>query len=241
MNSPGHDNPAAETPIPDAAALRDATERLLATARRLDDTAVHGPSRLPGWTRGHVLAHLARNADALVNVLSGRPMYPGDAVRDGDIERDAPRTAAEHLTDVRASAERLDAAFAEETDTGWQRTVELRNGVTDLAASVPFRRWIEVELHHVDLGAGYTLDDLPAAFVERETDNMARRFAGHPDLAEAVELRTEDGRSWRTGVLTGDDPVVVVGTPAALTGWLTGRTTGSGLSASGPLPALPPL
>ncbi|AXK32980.1 maleylpyruvate isomerase family mycothiol-dependent enzyme [Streptomyces armeniacus] len=240
MTSPAHDNPAAESPAADATAVRDATERLLAAVDALDDAAVRAPSHLPGWTRGHVLAHLARNADALINVLSGRPMYVSGESRDADIERDAPHTAAEHLEDLRASAARLDAAFADEAGESWQRTVELRNGVTDLAASVPFRRWIEVELHHVDLGVGYAIDDLPAGFVDRETANMARRFDGHPDLTEAVELRAEDGRSWRTGARTGE-PVVVVGTPAALTGWLTGRTTGSGLSASAPLPSLPPL
>ena len=44
--------------------------------------------------------------------------------------------------------------------------MELRNGVTDSASRVPFRRWTEVELHHVDLGIGYELEDLPAEFVE---------------------------------------------------------------------------
>ena len=41
-----------------------ATARLLATARTLDDDAVRAPSPLPGWTRGHVLTHVARNADS---------------------------------------------------------------------------------------------------------------------------------------------------------------------------------
>ncbi|GAA3306714.1 hypothetical protein GCM10020295_63660 [Streptomyces cinereospinus] len=75
----------------DLASVRDATERLLAAAAELDNADVTEPSRLPGWTRGHVLAHLARNADALVNVLQGRPMYVSADARDADIERDAPR------------------------------------------------------------------------------------------------------------------------------------------------------
>ena len=29
-----------------------------------------GPSLLPGWSRGHVLTHLARNADGAVNLLT---------------------------------------------------------------------------------------------------------------------------------------------------------------------------
>lgn len=224
----------------DAALVRDATERLLAAAAALGPDAAAEPSQLPGWTRGHVLAHLARNADALINVLSGAPMYAGAEIRDADIERDAPRPLVEQLADVSAASDRLDALFAAQDETAWQRTVELRNGVKDLAAGIPFRRWIEVELHHVDLGIGYTIEDLPAEFVDRETANMAKRFAGHPDIPEAIELRAEDGRSWRTGAAAGD-PVIIVGTPAALTGWLTGRTTGSGLSSASPLPALPSL
>ncbi|MGW7353242.1 maleylpyruvate isomerase family mycothiol-dependent enzyme [Streptomyces sp. NPDC054784] len=238
--NPASDNPAAEAPDADAAAVRDATARLLTAVEALDDAALRAPSRLPGWTRGHVLAHLARNADALLNVLSGRPMYVSGQARDADIERDAPRTPDAHAADLRAAAARLDAAFAAEDEKSWGRTVELRNGVTDLAAAVPFRRRIEIELHHVDLGLGYAVDDLPADFVARETATMARRFHAHPDVPEAVELRAEDGRTWRTGAPAGE-PVVVTGTPAALTGWLTGRKTGSGLSASGPLPVLPPL
>jgi Mycothiol maleylpyruvate isomerase N-terminal domain len=36
----------------------------------LDDARLREPSRLAGWSRGHVLSHLARNADALVNLLA---------------------------------------------------------------------------------------------------------------------------------------------------------------------------
>ena len=228
------------SPAQDAAALQDATDRLLTAVAKLDPTVVTEPSQLPGWTRGHVLAHLARNADALVDVLGGRPMYASAESRDADIANGAPRPLAEQLDDVRLTAARLDGAFAAQSEAGWQRTVELRNGVTDLAASLPFRRWIEIELHHVDLGVGYSLEDLPGGFVDRELANMARRFSGHPDIPEAVELRAEDGRSWRTGAV-GETPMVIVGSPVALVGWLTGRTTGSGLSAGAPLPALPSL
>ena len=45
------------------AQLGESTDRLLATAGALTGAQVAGPSRLPGWTRGHVLTHLARNAD----------------------------------------------------------------------------------------------------------------------------------------------------------------------------------
>ncbi|MEU3944852.1 maleylpyruvate isomerase family mycothiol-dependent enzyme [Streptomyces sp. NPDC029526] len=222
----------------DLASVQAATERLLTAVAALDDTAVTQSSRLPGWTRGHVLAHLARNADALVNVMEGRPMYVSAEAREADIERDAPRPVTDQLADLRESAARFDAVCAAESD--WTRTVELRNGVTDRAGRVPFRRWAEVALHHVDLGIGHELEDLPAEFVRREIGFLAERFTGHRDVP-ATRLGTTDGRSWTTGG-AGDVPVVVEGSPADLVGWLAGRRDGSGLTVkNGALPALPPL
>ncbi|MEV5353069.1 maleylpyruvate isomerase family mycothiol-dependent enzyme [Streptomyces sp. NPDC052693] len=223
----------------DLASVRDATERLLTAVGTLDNAAVTQPSRLPGWTRGHVLAHLARNADALVNVLEGRPMYVSAEARDADIERDAPRALDVQLTDLRESAARFQEAG--EAPADWSRTVELRNGVKDTAARVPFRRWVEVELHHVDLGIGYELEDLPAEFTQREIDFLADRFAGHPDVPST---RVTDGtRAWSTGRPADDGPeVTVTGSPADLLGWLAGRRDGAALTVDGgPLPALPPL
>ncbi|MER5432832.1 maleylpyruvate isomerase family mycothiol-dependent enzyme [Streptomyces sp. NPDC002588] len=222
----------------DLVSVRDATERLLTAAGELDDASVTEPSRLPGWSRGHVLAHLARNADALVNVLEGRPMYAGPEVRDADIDRDAPRPLDVQLTDLRAGAARFQLAGAAPAD--WSRTVELRNGVVDTAARVPFRRWVEVELHHVDLGIGYELEDLPAEFTERETDFLAERFAGHPEVP--ATLLTDGARAWRTGRKADAPEVTVTGPGADLLGWLAGRRDAAGLTvAGGPLPALPPL
>ncbi|MGV9343855.1 maleylpyruvate isomerase family mycothiol-dependent enzyme [Streptomyces spiralis] len=222
----------------DLASVQAATDRLLDAVAKLDNAAVTDESRLPGWTRGHVLAHLARNADALVNVLEGRPMYASAETRDADIERDAPRSLDAQVSDVRTSAARFQEVGSVPAD--WSRTVELRNGVTDSASRVPFRRWGEVELHHVDLGIGYELEDVPAEFVEREIDFLAQRFSGHPDVPPT---RLTDGtRVWSTGREAAEPAVTVTGAPADLLGWLAGRRDGSALAvAGGALPALPPL
>ncbi|MET9733703.1 maleylpyruvate isomerase family mycothiol-dependent enzyme [Streptomyces sp. NPDC006458] len=223
--------------VHDLACLQNATERLLIAVAKMDNAAVTEPSRLPGWSRGHVLAHLARNADALVNVFAGLPMYASAEARDTDIERDAPRPLDVQITDVRESAARFQAATDEPGD--WSRTVELRNGVTDSAARVVFRRWVEIELHHVDLGIGYELEDLPAEFVEREIDFLTERFSGHPDVPPT---RLTDGtRAWSTGHAA-DPELTVTGAGADLVGWLAGRRDGASLSVEGgTLPKLPPL
>ncbi|MCM2578682.1 maleylpyruvate isomerase family mycothiol-dependent enzyme [Streptomyces meridianus] len=231
----------------DMASVADATDRLIAAAGKLDDAALHQPCGLPGWSRGHVLAHIARNADALVNVLTSAhtgehvPMYTSAEARDRDIEEGSARPLAAQLEDLTASATRFNHAAALLTPDQWQRTVELRNGVTDVAARVPFRRLAEVELHLVDLDAGYAVGDLPAGFVDAYLDYVVgERFAGRADVP-ALLVSTNDGEGRRTGRAEGD-PVTVSGSPAALLGWLTGRTDGTGVQPSGPrLPALPPL
>lgn len=166
-------------------------------------------------------------------------MYADSETRDRDIERDACRPRAEQLADLAGSAARfVDAASA---PADWSRTVTLRNGVTDSASRIPFRRRVEVELHHVDLGIGYELEDLPEEFVGREIDFLTERFDRHPEVASTA-VAADDGRSWTTGGGAEGGPVVVRGTAPELLGWLCGRRDGSALAVEGgPLPALPPL
>ncbi|WP_030753091.1 maleylpyruvate isomerase family mycothiol-dependent enzyme [Streptomyces sp. NRRL F-5135] len=228
-------------PTPDLASLRETTDRFLGAAAELDDAALTEPSLLPGWSRGHVLAHVARNADALVNVVEGRPMYADEATRDADIERDAHRPLDVHLTDLRNTAERFRHSVTASDD--WGRVVTLRNGVTDTVARLPFRRLVEVELHHVDLGIGRALEDLSDEFTEREIAFLAERFSGNGAIPP-VTLSAPDGRTWRTGSTeaAADGPRSVTGPAADLLGWLAGRRDGAALACSGgPLPTLPPL
>ena len=102
-------------PERDAAEAAAATEQLIDSAAGLSAEDLAAPSLLPGWTRGHILAHVARNADALVNLLEWArtgeetPMYPDAATRDRDIEAGAPRSLEEHLEDLRDSAARFTA------------------------------------------------------------------------------------------------------------------------------------
>ncbi|MET8980150.1 maleylpyruvate isomerase family mycothiol-dependent enzyme [Streptomyces sp. NPDC004539] len=224
--------------VRDLASVREATERLLTAVAELDNASVAEASRLPGWSRGHVLAHLARNADALVNVLGGRPMYATHEIRDADIERDAPRALDVHLADLRASHARFLAAGDAPAD--WSRTVVLRNNTEDSASRIPFRRWIEVELHHVDLGIGYGLKDLPEDFTAREITFLAERYDG---LVDVPPTRLTDGtRAWRTGRAADAPEVTVTGSGAELLGWLAGRSGASAPVADGGLlPVLPPL
>jgi len=68
--------------------IDDATQRLLGTARLLTDPDLREPSLLPGWTRGHVLAHVAGSADAMRSLLAGA--RPGRTARPTPARRPAP-------------------------------------------------------------------------------------------------------------------------------------------------------
>ncbi|HEV7897566.1 MAG TPA: maleylpyruvate isomerase family mycothiol-dependent enzyme [Planosporangium sp.] len=219
-----------------------ATARLLETARKLDDAAVADPSSLPGWTRGHLLTHLARNADACVNLLTGArtgvqtPMYTSDEQRQADIEAGSRRPIAEHVADLSASAERLDEAVAQMPPAAWAATVRWRGGHTRPAAYVPWARLCEVEIHHVDLDAGYRAADWSDAFVHRLLHDLAVDLA---DSMAPVRLHATDLDHELT---VGADPAVTVsGTGHGIASWLSGRSGGADLTVTpeGPLPTVP--
>lgn len=235
-------------PVRDAAALRRATPQLLDAVAALDPAAVAEPSLLPGWTRGHVLTHLARNADGMVNLLTWArtgeetPMYASAEAREKDIEAGSARPLAEQLADLRASAERLDGALEEMPPAAWAAQVRFRGDGVVPAAEIPARRLQELHLHHVDLGIGYTCADLPADFTARQLDVLLGGLAGREGIA-AVRLRdTATGATWDIGAA--DRPEVTVsGATGPLLAWVAGRSDGAGLTVDPvlPLPVLPPL
>lgn len=146
---------------------------------RLDDGAVRGPSLLPGWTVGHVLTHIARNADSHARILAaaGRgevvDQYEGGVEgRAAAIDAGAGRTAAEQVADVRTSAWALEAAWATCPSDGWAGHGRGSRGDQIPVADLPFRRWREVAVHHVDLGLGYGWSDWPADYVRLELDRQ---------------------------------------------------------------------
>ena len=81
--------------------LVDATNRMVRTVDSLTDDALAEPSALPGWSRAHVVAHLALNAEAFIEVLRGIkegedvPMYRSQEARTDDIEELVGDSAAQ--------------------------------------------------------------------------------------------------------------------------------------------------
>jgi maleylpyruvate isomerase len=144
------------------------------TLGQLDDEVARRPSRLPDWTVGHVLTHIARNADSHVRILEGAlagehlEQYEGGfSQRAADIEAGAGRSAGELVDDVITSFVRLEGTFERMTPEAWDGW-GLSRGQPWPCRDVPFFRWREVEVHHVDLGLGYDVVDWPEAYVAAE-------------------------------------------------------------------------
>lgn len=154
--------------------IDDATQRLLGTARVIAEPDLRQPSLLPGWTRAHILAHLARSADAmralLVGLRSGqdRPAYVSAEALEADIERTAAQEAKDLVTDVADSAMALRTIARQLADQAWPRFVRVPGSAPFPAAQLLVRRLVEVELHHCDLAAGYSPADWPDAFASME-------------------------------------------------------------------------
>ena len=225
-----------------AAALTDADSRLLLLlgAGDLDPTR---PSLLPDWTVGHVLTHIARNADANRNLVRWAatgvvtPMYPG-GTRNADIAAGAGRSAAELVADVRSTAQALAADIAALPAEGWTVLVDTGRGGPVGADVVLSQRLAEVELHHHDLGldGGLALLD-PAAGTALLTAVLHSYVRTR---SPGISLRLEADGSDRIDLGEVDDETTrVAGAAPSLAGWLTGRTDGADLRCDGPLPDLP--
>ena len=179
--------------------IDDATARLLDNARRLTDDAARQPSLLPGWTRGHVLTHLARGGDALRNVLLDEAPYAGSEARDADIAAGAGRSVADLVADVAGSAAALRATALALPADQWAVEVTVPGLAPFPKSQVLVRRLVELELHHVDLGIGYTGRDWPAAFVALELpepmlSRRAERLSAPDGRGPAVRQAAPDGR-----------------------------------------------
>lgn len=221
------------------ALLAHETSLLMRTAAGLDDEAMAIPSLCQGWTRAHVLSHIARNADALGNLVGWavtgipRAMYDSPEARDADIAAGSTRGAREIFTDLEDSAARFAVAAAGLAGPPEAVEVEMRGGRKVLGGQLPTLRLMEVVIHHVDLNAGYTFEDAAPEFVKRAVTNSVARISASGE-APSVTLRGDGEDTWTIG----DGAQVIAGSNAALLLWLA-RGDGTGASSQAPLPKLP--
>ncbi len=192
-----------------------------------------------------MLSHLARNADSIVNLLIWArtgvetPQYASLAAREQGVSDGAASPVAELRADIAASAAALTLQADRLADADWDAEVRGLRGHAHPAWYSLWRRLTEVEIHHVDLDAGYGPGDWPPEFAIQCLARVAadRAVAGCPAVAL---VSTADGRTYQIGPAGAVSDAEVSGEARQLLAWLTGRASGSGLaSRPGPLPALP--
>ena len=189
----------------------------------LTESGAAEPSLLPGWTRKHVLAHLAANADAVGRLVhwaatgEKTPMYSSTDQRASDIERGAQLSLAVVLEWFDRSAATLAADMAALDSEQWAAQVVTAQGRTVPATETPWMRARELMVHAVDLGTGVTFDDLPPAFLEALVEDVLTKRGPEADVSGSP-----------------------AGRAAYLTGRADGETAGVRTPAGDPAPDLPP-
>ncbi|MGW2768014.1 maleylpyruvate isomerase N-terminal domain-containing protein [Streptomyces sp. NPDC001275] len=192
---------------------RTGTELMLDAVAGLGEAGFSAPSVLPEWTRGHLVAHVAANADALCNLVhwaatgEETPMYASAEERAAGIAKGPTLSADELRSWLTGSAHRLAEGLDGLTDEQWQHQVVTAQGRTVPATELPWMRAREVCVHAVDLGTGVvTFADLPKGFLtvlvaeisakrgltelpDGPLPEVAAWLAGRPhSLADAPEL-----------------------------------------------------
>lgn len=228
--------------------LTAATARLLAGLDGLSDARAAGPSLLPGWTRGHVLTHLARNAEGGTRLLgwarTGMPGYEYESLqaRADDIEAGADRPAAILAQDVRQTADAFAAAATGMPAGAWRRVVRYTAGQEPRAEVIVPSRLVEVLIHHVDLDLGFRPRDWPAWFANDMLSRAAASVTKGGTMPPVRLAGTDTGSAFAIGAAGPGSPVIS-GPECELVAWLFGRSDGGRLTRTpgGPLPAVPPI
>lgn len=199
-------------PYDDLAGARAATRRLIAHLDAVDISELPLPSRLPGWSRAHVVAHLAGNAQSHIRMLDG--CLAGEVRNQYEGGREAREAAIDALAADPAVAVEEHRAACAALDERWQRmglehwcreVLRLDRG-PEPALGLAWARWREVEMHRVDLGLGHEPGDWSRRFAERLLEELLDRTGLRAEVVDRVR-----------------------GPVPELAAWLSGRSDGSGL------------
>jgi uncharacterized protein (TIGR03083 family) len=209
----------------------------------LTDEDLRAPSALPGWSRAHLIAHVAANAVALGNLVTWAatgertPMYASIEQRNADIEAGSRRSRDDLLAWFERSQAELLAATDALPGPRWDAEVATARGQAVPASDIPWMRAREVMVHRVDLRAGASFADLPEGFLGALATDIARK-RGAEGTGPALELRAVDTDTIVT--VRGEGALVRLhGTLAAVAAYLAGRDHDLETHDGAPVPALP--
>jgi len=191
-------------------------------AAKLTEQDIKAPSELPGWSRGHVLAHMCGIASAMGRQLEYAARGEAVELYDGGfegrnraIEMAAGHTLAEHRADLDAALDRALRAFDSLDAAGWREPITYRGGVVfDGGLAL----WRELVIHAADLGTGHG------------PETWSRPFCGH--LFDFLSARVPEGQRFvlqplglpAVAIGSGATSTVINGMLTDIAAWLAGRT-----------------
>ncbi len=215
------------------------TDMLLATVDSLTDEEFAAPSKCEGWTRAHVVAHLALGADAMGNMITWgttgveTPPYVSWDARNADIENLAKKSPAEIKAALRTAIKNF-ADKAETLKDGLKaETVKTAGGVSITPYAVPALRISEVIIHHADLDTVWGLGEADMDALEDTLEIVVERVSANEDFP-GVTVDTDEGEHYDIG----DGATAIKGGRDAVIGWLARGLT-DGLRYDGELPERP--
>ena len=218
-------------PAPDELlpALHKAADNVAADAARFSDEDAKAPSALPGWTRGHVLAHLTGISNAMARQLEyaargeAVELYDGGMEgRNKAIDMAAGHDAATHLADLTAALDRALKAFdalpgvkdSAANRTGWYAPITFRSGVV-LDGGLAL--WRELVIHASDLLTGRGPETWSRPFCEHLFDFLVARVQPDDKLVlQPLGLQP-------VSIGSGNRSTVISGMITDIAAWLAGR------------------
>ncbi len=181
---------------------RTGTELMVDAVAGLDEAGFSAPGVLPGWTRKHLVAHVAANADALGNLVhwaatgEQTPMYASAEERAAGIAKGPTLSAGELRSWLTTSARKLAAGLDGLTDEQWRHQVVTAQGRTVPATELPWMRAREVCVHAIDLGTGVvTFADLPKGFLTA----LVNEISAKRGLTELPDGPLPEVAAWLSG------------------------------------------
>lgn len=203
-------------------------------ARRLGELAddeLAAPSALEGWTRRHLVAHVAYNAAALCRLMdwastgSETPMYASPEARSTEIAEGATLSPAALRNLFDHTVARLDEKWRRAGDPVWSAPVRSAQGREITAAETIWMRAREVWIHAVDLGSGARFGDAPPEVLDGLLGDIVGTWRTRGD-GGALELRVAGRKPLAVDPQSpAAERIPVAGDLASVTRWVAGRGT----------------
>ncbi len=212
----------------------------MATIASLTDDELAKPTHCEGWTRAHLIAHLALDADAMAHLVTWAvtgqetPAYESREKRDAGIEATAG-LSAELVKTLEQAEARLLEAFRSLRDGVQVETVSTPFSGDVNVFSLPVLRTTEIIVHHDDLDTTWEWHEADPDATVDAIEVCVHRLQEHPD-SPGLQIVALEGEEWTVG----DGSHRIEGYYEALLPFLAREQVEEGLRHEGDLPRLPP-